>query len=93
MPGLSSGNEPGAAVAAGGSDGGSLAAKQSCGFVSDIILNAVEPGVNYSVLLFLNIVFILLLVTLVVLTLVTNFNIHLIIFSILTVGLMIGLNM
>lgn len=63
------------------------------GFVSDIIMNAVEPGVSYSVLLFLNIVFLLLLLTLVALMLLTGFNIHLMVFSILTVGLMIGFNM
>lgn len=75
------------------SGGASLGEKQSCGFVSDIILNAVEPGVNNSVLIFLNIVFTLLLLTLVALILLTGFNIHLVLFSILTVGLMIGLNM
>ena len=72
---------------------GSLAEKQSCGFVSDIILNAVEPGINYSVLLFLNVVFILLLVTLVTLMILVGLNIHLLVFSVLTVGLMIGFNM
>lgn len=66
---------------------------RSSGFVSDIILNAVEPGVNTSVILFINIVFGLLLVTAVALTIITGFSIHLIIFSILTVGLMIALNM
>jgi hypothetical protein len=67
--------------------------KQSSGFVSDVILNAVEPGVNYSVVIFINIVFGLLLVTSVVLTIVTEFNTHLIFFTILTAGLMIALNM
>ena len=67
--------------------------KRPGGFVSDIILNAVEPGVNYSVLLFLNIVFVLLFLTLVLFTFITDFNIHLIFLSILTLGLMIGLNM
>lgn len=70
-----------------------LPEKQSSGFVSDIVLNAVEPGVNSSVVLFINIVFGLLLVTAVVMTVVTDFNIHLIFFSILTAGLMIALNM
>lgn len=63
------------------------------GFVSDILLNAVEPGVNTSVIIFINIVFGLLIVTAVTLTIFTGFNIHLIFFSILSVGLMIALNM
>ena len=61
--------------------------------MSDIILNALEPGVTYPVLLFLNIVFVLLLVTLVMLILLVGFNIHLLVFLFLTAGLMIGLNM
>ncbi len=65
---------------------------QSRGFISDIILNAVEPGVNYSVLLFLNIVFILLLLIPVMMSVLTGFNIHLLIFGVLTVMLMIGFN-
>lgn len=67
--------------------------EKTSGFVSDIILNAVEPGVNNSVIIFINIVFGLLLVTAVALTIVLGFNIHLIVFSILTAGLMIALNM
>lgn len=63
------------------------------GFVSDIILNAIEPGVNKSVLLFLNIIFVLLLITLIAQSFLIGFNVHLIIMSILTVGLMIGVNM
>ena len=66
---------------------------QSRGFVSDIILNAVEPGVNYSVIAFVNIVFGLLLLTSIVLTVLTDFNLHLIFFTILTAGLMVALNM
>ena len=68
-------------------------AENSRGFVSDIILNAFEPGVNYSILVCLNVVFVFLLLTLVALCFITDFNIHLIIFIVLTVGLMIGLNM
>ncbi len=63
---------------------------QSRGFISDIILNAVEPGVNYSVLLY--IVFILLLLIPVMMSVLTGFNIHLLIFGVLTVMLMIGFN-
>ncbi len=73
--------------------GASPSEKRPGGFVSDIILNAVEPGVNYSVLLFLNIVFVLLFSTLVIFIFVTDFNLHLIFLSILTLGLMIGINM
>lgn len=73
--------------------GAPLAENQSRGFFSDIVLNAIQPGVNYSVLLFLNIVFGLLLLTVLVLAIVTNFNVHLVVFAILTAGLMISLNM
>lgn len=73
--------------------GAPLAGNQSSGFLSDIVLNAIQPGVNYSVLLFLNIVFGLLLLTILALIIVTNFNIHLVVFAILTAGLMISLNM
>lgn len=71
----------------------SQAGERSSGFVSDIILNAVEPGVNHSVIIFVNIVFGLLIVTALTLTIITGFNIHLMIFSILSAGLMIALNM
>ena len=67
--------------------------KRPGGFIADIIMNAVEPGVNSSVLLFLNIVFVLLFCTLVLFTVLTGFNIHLIFLSILSLGLMIAMNM
>lgn len=66
---------------------------QPRGFVSDVVLNAFEPGVNRSVLLFLNIVFILLLLTLVALCFVTGLNFHFAFLLVLTVGLMIALNL
>ena len=68
------------------------ALEQSRGFVSDIILNAIEPGVNASVLIFINVVFALLLVTVVVILLI-DFNVILLVFGILAAGLMIGMNM
>ncbi len=70
-----------------------MSKNQSCGFVTEVFQNAIQPGVNYSVLLFINIVFGLLLLTTVTLTVITDFNIHLIFFTILTAGLMVALNM
>lgn len=66
--------------------------EQSRGFVSDIVLNALEPGVNASVLVFLNVIFVLLLATLVGLSFATGFNVHILLFGVLTVGLMVGFN-
>ena len=66
---------------------------QSRGFLSDIVLNTIEPGVNASVLIFLNVVFVLLLATLVGVSIVTGFSIHILIFGVLAVGLMVGFNM
>ena len=66
---------------------------QPRGFVSDIVLNAVEPGVNGPVLFFMNTVFVLLFSTVVVLSFLTGFNIHILLFGILTIGLMVGINM
>lgn len=62
------------------------------GFISDLVLNAFEPGVNSAVLIFINLVFFLLLVTLVAVTFVTGINIHTIFLGILALGLMIGFN-
>lgn len=66
--------------------------EQSRGFVSEVILNAIEPGVNASVLIFLNLVFVLLLATLVGLFFFTGFSIHILILGVLAVGLMVGFN-
>ena len=62
------------------------------GFVTDLLLNAFEPGVNSSVLIFLNLIFFLLLVTLVAVTFITGINLHVIFLGILALGLMIGFN-
>ena len=62
------------------------------GFVTDLVLNAVEPGVNSSVLIFLNLVFFLLLVTLVGITVITGLNIHIIFLGVVALGIMIGFN-
>ena len=62
------------------------------GFVTDLLLNAFEPGVNNSVLIFLNLIFFLLLVTLVAVTFITGINLHVIFLGILALGLMIGFN-
>ena len=67
-------------------------ASESRGFVSDLVLNAFEPGVNSSVLIFLNLVFFLLLATLVAIMFITGINWHIIFLAILAVGLLIGFN-
>ena len=65
----------------------------SQGFLADIVLNTVEPGTNQAVLIFLNIVFVLLLVTLAGVTVVTGINIHVIFLAIIALGLMVGFNL
>ena len=65
---------------------------ESRGFVTDLLLNAFEPGVNSSVLIFLNLIFFLLLVTLVAATFITGINLHFIFLEILALGLTIGFN-
>ena len=70
-----------------------LSQSQSRGVFADIILNAVEPGTNQTVLIFLNLVFLLLLVTLAGVSVFTGINIHVIILGIITIGLCIGFNL
>ena len=66
---------------------------QPRGFITDVVLSAVEPGVNSSVLVLINAVFVLLLVTLtLILVFLTGFNIHVIIMCLLSVGVLIGVN-
>ena len=66
---------------------------QPRGFITDVVLSAVEPGVNNSVLVLINAVFVLLLVTLtLILVLLTGFNVHVIIMCLLSVGVLIGVN-
>ena len=66
---------------------------QARGFVTDVVLSAVEPGVNNSVLVLINAVFVLLVVTLtLILVFLTGFNIHVIIMCLLSVGVLIGVN-
>lgn len=67
-------------------------ASEPRGFVTDLLLNAFEPGVNSSVLIFLNLIFFLLLVTLVAVTFITGINLHVIFLGILALGLMVGFN-
>ena len=63
------------------------------GFVADVVLSVVEPGVNNSVLVLVNAVFVLLVVTLtLILVFLTGFNIHVIIMCLLSVGVLIGVN-
>ena len=63
------------------------------GILADIILNAVEPGTNQTVLIFLNLVFLLLLATLVGVSVFTGINIHIVILGIITIGLGLGFNL
>lgn len=63
------------------------------GFLLDVVLNAIEPGVNNSVLIFLNGVFVLLLVTLAIVAVFTGINLHIIFLGVLALGLMIGFNL
>jgi len=66
--------------------------QQGRGFVEDIILNAFEPGVNRSVLIFLNLTFLLLIITLIGLTILVGFNLHVLLLTALAIGLMAGFN-
>ena len=65
---------------------------KSRGFLLDVALNAVEPGFNKSVLLVLNIAFILLLLTLLAVTFLTGLNVHVIFLGVLALGLQIAFN-
>ena len=65
---------------------------KSRGFLLNVALNAVEPGFNRSVLLVLNIAFVLLLLTLLAVTFLTELNVHVIILGVLALGLQIGFN-
>lgn len=67
-------------------------AKEQRGFVVDVILSAFEPGVNSSVLLFLNGAFVLLLCTLAVLTVFVGLNVHIVFLGFLALGVMVGFN-
>ena len=62
------------------------------GFFQDVVLNAVEPGFNTSVLLVLYGSFVLLLCTLLAVTLLTGLNVHVIVLGVLTLGLLIAFN-
>lgn len=63
------------------------------GFLADLVLNAIEPGVNRSVLVFVNVVFGLLLATLVtMMVLFMGLNVHVIIMCLLATGLLVGFN-
>ncbi len=63
------------------------------GIFADIILNAVEPGTNLTVLVFLNVVFVLLLATLAGVSVFTGINIHVVMLGIITLGLCVGFNL
>ena len=60
--------------------------------MEDIILNVFEPGVNGSVLIFLNLAFVLLLLTLVGVTALVGLDLHILLLIVLAIGLMAGFN-
>ena len=60
--------------------------------MQDIILSVFEPGVNQSVLIFLNLAFVLLLLTLAGLTLLVGLDLHILFLIGLAIGLMAGFN-
>ena len=62
------------------------------GFIQDIVLNIFEPGVNRSVLIFLNLSFVLLLLTLIGLTVLVGVDLHILFLIVLALGLMAGFN-
>ena len=68
------------------------AAGKPRGFVLDVVMNAFEPGVNRAVLVFLNAVFVLLLCTLATAAVFVGLNVHIVILSVLTLGLMVAFN-
>lgn len=68
--------------------------RQGNGFsMTDVVLNAVEPGVNPSVLMFINVVFLLLLLTLIlIIAFSTGYKTYMVLLVILAFGLFIGFN-
>ncbi len=66
---------------------------ESRGVFADIVLNTMEPGTNQTVLIFLNLVFLLLLATLAGVSVFTGVNIHVIVLGIITIGLCVGFNL
>ena len=73
-------------------DATAAAAGKPRGFVLDVVMNAFEPGVNRAVLVFLNAVFVLLLCTLATAAVFVGLNVHIVILSVLTLGLMVAFN-
>ena len=60
---------------------------------SDVVMNAVEPGVNQSILLFINVVFLLLLLTLVlIIQFSTGYKTYMVILVFLAFGLLLAFN-
>ena len=61
--------------------------------LSDVILNVFQPGVNHSVLMFINIVFLLLLLTLIlIIAFLTGYKLYMVILVMIAFGLFIGFN-
>lgn len=69
-----------------------VAPQSGRGFVQDIVLNIFEPGVNRSVLIFLNLTFLLLILTLIGITVLVGLDLHILFLMVLAVGLMVGFN-
>ena len=69
-----------------------VAPQSGRGVVQDIVLNIFEPGVNRSVLIFLNLTFLLLILTLIGITVLVGLDLHILFLMVLAVGLMVGFN-
>ena len=59
---------------------------------SDVVRNAVEPGVNHSVMMFVNIVFLLLILTIIIMIGFSNGKLYMIVLLMLAFGLFIAFN-
>jgi hypothetical protein len=61
--------------------------------VSDVVLSAIKPGINHSLLQFINGVFLVLILTIVlIICFLTGYKLYMIILLVLAFGLFIGLN-
>ena len=62
------------------------------GFVESVVYSALEPGINSSLHVFLNVVLVLLVVLWIGLLFIVGFSIHLIILAAITLGLLAVFN-
>ena len=64
----------------------------SRGFLQSVVLNAIEPGVNSSVMITVNAAFFLLLCTLAAMAYLTSFNFHVVVLGALTLVFTLAFN-